>query len=187
MGTKGCDSSRNIGCQAKLRSNPILHNYHDYMKCQHDITTGKASTTGLDKLCKVLSCYVHVWWSGLQKKREHKVTQCTRVEGIIWSVLANFRISYKEWTQCATKSGTHWYASSHTHIPCDESCDPLYQRCIEACPGPNLSLLCCVSCVNSSADMTMVQHGLCAGNIPTQTSKGGGKDLLMEYSEEIEF
>ena len=23
------------------------------------------------------------------------------------------------------KSGSHRYASGHTHIPCDESCDPL--------------------------------------------------------------
>ena len=29
------------------------------------------------------------------------------------------RISYKERTQRATKSGSHKYASGHTHIPCE--------------------------------------------------------------------
>jgi len=32
--------------------------------------------------------------------------------------------------------------------------------------------------------MTTVQRGVSAGNIPTQTSNGGGMDSSMEHSEE---
>ena len=47
-------------------------------------------------------------------------------------VLNQRGISYKERTRRATKSGSHRYAFSHTHIPCDESRDPLQQRSVEA-------------------------------------------------------
>ena len=39
-------------------------------------------------------------------------------------------ISHKERTRRATKPGSHRYASGHTHIPCDESRDPLQQRSV---------------------------------------------------------
>ena len=78
------------------------------------------------------------------------------------------------------------YASGHTHIPCDESRDPLQQRSVEAYLAliyPVL-LLRYVSCADSSAKMTIVQRGVSAGNMPTRTSNGGGMDSLMEHSEE---
>ena len=49
-----------------------------------------------------------------------------------WNWHKRERISYKEWTRRATKPGSHRYASGHTHIPCDESRDPLQQRSVEA-------------------------------------------------------
>jgi len=49
---------------------------------------------------------------------------------------------------------------------------------------PKYLLLRYVSCADSSAKMTTVQRGVSTGNIPTQTSNGGGMDSLMEHSEE---
>ena len=49
---------------------------------------------------------------------------------------------------------------------------------------PNYMLLRYVSCADSSAKMTTVQRGVSAGNIPTQTSNGGGMDSLLDHSEE---
>ena len=65
--------SRNIGCQAKLRSNPILHNYPDYVVPDTTVTSPQAKQAEQVLISCAKFCLDMLMFGGLGRKKKESI------------------------------------------------------------------------------------------------------------------